>query len=115
MHSRSPTVALAVAGVGRLVSRHRLAGERRLLGAKVLRVGEPQVRRDLVARLQEHDVPRDELFGGDHARLAAAQRPGLGGQHVADRLQRLLGLAFLDKAEQRVEDDDGEDDRRVDP
>ena len=30
-------------------------------------------------------------------------------------LQRLLGLAFLDEAEQRVEDDDAEDDRRVEP
>ena len=30
-------------------------------------------------------------------------------------LQRLLGLAFLNEAEQRVEDDHAEDDRRIDP
>ena len=98
-----------------LVGRHRLAGKRRLLGAKVLRIHEPQVRGNLVARLKEHDVPRNELFRGNHARLAAAQGARLGGQHVADRLQRLLGLALLNEAEQRVEDDHAEDDRRIDP
>ena len=115
MHSRSPTVALAETGVCRLVGRHRLAGQRRLLGAQVLHIGEPKVGRDLVARFEQHDVPRHELFRGNHARLAAAHGPRLGGQHVADRIQRLLGLALLDEAEQRVEDDDAEDDRRVEP
>ena len=56
----------------------------------------------------EHPLRRKQVF-------AAAQGPRLGGQHVAYRLERLLGLAFLDKSEQCVEDDDAEDDRRVDP
>ena len=115
MHSRSPTVALSETGVGVLLRRHRLAGERRLFGAQVLRLEEPQVGRNLVAQLEEHDVPRNELLRGEHARLAAAHRPGLGGKHVADRIQRLLGPAFLDEPEQPVENDHGEDDRRVDP
>ena len=115
MHSRSPTVALAETGVGGLLRRHRLAGQRRFFGAQVLRLDEPQVRRNLVAGLEEHDVPRNELLRGKHARLAAAHGPRLGGEHVADRIQRLLGPALLDEPEQRVENDDGEDDRRVDP
>ena len=39
----------------------------------------------------------------------------LGGKHVADRIQRLLGLAFLDEPQKPVKNDNGEDDRRVDP
>jgi len=98
-----------------LVGRHRLAGQRRLLGAQVLRINKAQVRGNLVPRLQKHNVPRNELFRGNHARLAAAQGAGLGGQHVADRLQCLLGLALLNEAKQRVEDDHAEYDRRIDP
>src|SRR6516162_2162819 len=33
--------------------------QRRLLGAKVLRIGEAQVRGDLVPRLEKHNVPRN--------------------------------------------------------
>ena len=82
---------------------------------QVLSLEEPQVRRNLVAGLEEHDVPRDELIRGKHARLAAAHSPGLGGKHVADRIQRLLGPALLDEPQEPVENDDREDDRRVDP
>src|SRR5271165_4115618 len=64
---------------------------------QVLSLEEPQVRRNLVAGLEEHDVPRDELIRGKHPRLAPADGSGLGGKHVADRIQRLLGPALLDE------------------
>ena len=54
-------------GFGGLVDGHRLAGERRLLGPQVLDVDEAQVRRDLVARFEQHDIAR-----------APAPRPGSG-------------------------------------
>ena len=101
--------------VGVLLRRHGLAGERRLFGAQVLRLDEPKVRGNLVAGLKQHDVARDELFGGKHASLPAAHRPGFGREHVANRIQRLLGPAFLDESEQSVENDHGKDDRRIDP
>ena len=49
--------------------------------------------------------PGTSCFGRDHARLAAAQGAGLGGEHVADGVQRLLRLALLDEAEQGVDED----------
>ena len=36
-------------------------------------------------------------------------------QHVADRIQRLFGLAFLHEADQGIEHDDGENHSGVDP
>ena len=101
--------------IGSLLGRDRLAGERRLLGAQVLCVGEAEIGRHLVAGFEQHDVPRHQLVSRDHARLAAARRPGLGREHVANRVERLLGLAFLDEAEQRVEKHDPEDDPRIEP
>ena len=47
--------------------------------------------------------------------LAVAARPGLGREHVADRLQRLLRFALLEESEQGVDQDHPEDDPGVDP
>ncbi len=64
---------------------------------------------------EQHDVTRHELLGRDQAGLAAADGPRLCGKHVADRIQRLLGLALLEKPEQGVDDHDTQDDRSVEP
>src|SRR5262249_27264488 len=58
---------------------------------------------------------RNKLLGRNHARLAAAYRPGLGGQHVADGIERLLGLTLLNEPKEGVENDHAKDDCRVDP
>ena len=115
MHSRSPTVALPEtasvffsAGTDSPVS---AASSVRRFFASTSRKSAGI----LSPELEQHDVPGNELFGGKHARLAAAHGPRLGGKHVADRIQRLLGPALLDEPEQPVENDHGEDDRRVDP
>ena len=115
MLSRSPTVALAGTG-----SVFFSAGTDSPVSAasSVRRFFASMSRRSagiLSPELEQHDVARNELFGRKHARLAAAHGPRLGGKHVADRIQRLLRPALLDEAEQRVEDDHGEDDRRVEP
>ena len=73
--------------LGGLVGRDRFAGERRLLGAQVLHIGKPQIRRDLVARFEQHDVAWHKLLRRNHAGLAAAHGPRLRGQHVADRIR----------------------------
>jgi len=91
------------------------AGQSRFLGAQVLRIYESKVCGNFVSRLQEHDVPRHKLLRGNHARLAVAQSSRFCGQHIAYRLQRLLGLALLYEAEERVEDHHAKDDRRIDP
>src|SRR6516225_4984180 len=78
MFSRSPTVAFA-GTVSPLIGRHRLPSQRCLFGAQILGVDEPQVRRNFVAGLQDHNVSWYELLSWTHARLAAAHCPGLGG------------------------------------
>ena len=98
-----------------LIDGHRLARERCFLCPQVLDLDETKVCRDLVARFEEHDVARHQFFGRDQTNLPAAQGPGLRGQHVADRVERLLGLAFLNEAEQRIENDNAQNDRRVEP
>ena len=115
MHSRSPTVALSETG-----SVFFSAGTNSPVSAasSVRRFFASMSRRSagtLSPELEQHDVPRNKLIRREHAGLAAAHGPGLGGKHVADRIQRLLGPALLDEPEEPVENDDGEDDRRVDP
>ena len=102
-------------GRGRFVRRHRFAGERRFFRAQVLDVDEADVGWDLVAGFEEHDVARHERLRRDHRRLPVAQRSRLRREHVADRIERLLRPAFLKEAEQSVDDDHAEDDRRVEP
>jgi hypothetical protein len=87
MLSRFPDRRVRRHCIGALFRRHRFAGEGRLFGPQILRFDEPQVCGNLVTRFQQHDIPRNKLLGGDHAGLAAAHRPRLGGQHVADGIQ----------------------------
>ena len=68
-----------------------------------------------IARLQKHQIAGHQLFGWHCQALAAADRYGLWREHVPDGIQRPLGLAFLDKAEHRVDHDDAQDHSRVNP
>ena len=102
-------------GRGRFVGGHRFAGQRGFLRAQVLDLDKPDVRRDLVAGFEGHDIARHERFGRDHGGLPVAQGPRFRREHVADRIEGLLRPAFLDEAEQSVDDDDTEDDRGVEP
>ncbi len=99
----------------RLVGRHRLACQRRFLGAQVLDVDEADVGGDLVAGFERHDVARNELICRDRSGVPVAQGSCLRREHVADGIERLLRPAFLDEAEQSVDHDHAEDDRGVEP
>ena len=79
------------------------------------RMDEAQIGGYPIARLQKHQIAGHQLFGWHRQALAAADRYGLWREHVPDGIQRPLGLAFLDKAEHRVDHDDAKDHSRVDP
>ena len=78
------------------------------------RAQQAQVGRHAVARLEQHHVAGHELARQPtvmRARRRAA-RAARGRDQLADRVERLLGLALLEEADDRVDQHDGEDDRR---
>src|SRR6516225_1894491 len=115
MLSRSPTVAFAGTASTPFSAGTDFPGKGCFFGPQVLRLDQAQVGGNLVAGLQKNNVPRNKLLRSNHAGLATTHRPGLRGQHVANGIQRLLRLALLYESEQRVENDDTKDDRRIDP
>ena len=68
----------------------------------------------LLPGVQHDDVARHQPFGRDGAARAVAEHRGDRRQHLPDRVHGLFRLAFLDEADDRIDQDDGEDDRRVD-
>ena len=57
--------------------------------------------------------PGDEARRGDDRHLVVAADAGVGRLHLLERLERRLGAPLLEEAEERVEDDDEQDRRRV--
>ena len=100
--------------VDALVDGHRLAGQCCLRELEAGHLGEAEVRRDQPARLEEHDVPDDEVGRGDVRRRTVTDHPGLRRRHRVQRLDRLLGAERLDHADGRVEHDDDDDGDGVD-
>ena len=112
--------AVAERRVGRdrialLLDRHRLAGERGLLDAQVLDPEQPQIGGHAVAGLDQHHIAGHQLHGIDRKGVTVAQHRSLERQHAADRGQRPLGLAFLDKADDGVDDYHADDYAGVHP
>ena len=97
-----------------LVDGHRLAGQGRLVDLQVAALEQPQVGRHLVARREQDDVARHQFGCGDLMAFARPQDDRVARQHRRHGLQRALGLAFLDVADDRVDDHHAKDDRRVD-
>ncbi len=100
---------------GPLVDRLGLAGQCRLLQQEAARADQAKVRRHLVARLQDDDVAGHQLLGGDPGPLPLPQHERLGREHLADRIQCPLGPALLDEAHDRIDQNDAQDHRGVDP
>ena len=98
-----------------LLSGDGLAGDGGLLHLQVGGVYEAQVRRDHIPVAQEHHVAHHQLGGGDHALLPLAQHPGGGGAHPPQGLQGGLGLFLLNNADDGIDNDNGEDHRRLCP
>ena len=89
--------------------RRGLTGQSGLDALEGRRVQQPGVGRDQVAGFQHDDVTDDDVCSGNRSDLAVAPYLGLGRGHALERRDRFLGLELLDKADDRVEDDDGED------
>ena len=101
--------------VGRLVHRHALTGERRLVDPEVVGLHDATVGRDAVALLEDDEVARHELVSPDPAQLPVAHDARLRHRQPAQRVDTALGAVVLDEPEQAVEDDDGGDEPRVAP
>ena len=99
----------------RLVDGHGLAGQRRLVDREPGSRDQPSVRRHPLALAQDDEIAGDDLLDADLALAAGADHARAPLEHVAEREHRSLGSRFLDEAEQRVEDHDRRDRRRLDP
>jgi hypothetical protein len=102
-------------GVGLLVYRHRFAGEHGFIDAQIARLQQPHIRRQPVARGQQHHVTGHQLSRIDIVGMAIANHHGVRREHVADGLQRPLGLALLDEADAGIEQDHRQDHTGVHP
>lgn len=100
-------------GLGLFGDGDGFAREGRFVHLQLRNVDEPQVGRDLVARLQQHDVARHEHGGRHHLHQPAAQHGGVGRRQLAQRRHGLVGAPGLHKADNGVEHHDDEDHQRV--
>ncbi len=112
---RSPSGASAGTGATPLPDGNRFPGQRRLLNPQRLGLGQSEIGRHLVARLQEDDVARNQGVRRHHAAPAGAHHARLEREHLADRGERPLRLALLHEADERVDEDDARDDAAVHP
>ena len=102
-------------GLGVLLDRDGLAGERGLLDLHRGALDDAAVRGDGVAGLEQDDVAGDQIGARQVLEPPVADDLGLGGAHLLEGGEGLLGLGLLDHAEHGVDDDDGEDDDDVGP
>ena len=91
-----------------------LTGESGFIDRELGVTHESEIRRHLVAGLQQHQVTGDEFLGGHDPVPAVAHHLGIGADHRAQALQCRLGTGFLDEADDRVDQHHGEDHRGVD-
>jgi len=91
---------------GVLIHGNRLAREGRLLDFEDSRFREPHVRRDNDPRVQQHQVPGDNLRAGDGSDLSVAKDPHDGGGHLLEGLHGLFGTVLLGHADGGVQQDD---------
>ena len=65
--------------------------------------------------MQQDHISGNQFLGRNHARLPFTQGHGFGRKHVANRIQGFLGLSFLNKAKQGVDNDHAQDHRGIQP
>ena len=68
-----------------------------------------------VAGAQDNDVPWNQVARRDSLMFAVTLDAGIAGEHVADPLQGLFGVALLDMADQGVNHRHAEDHQGIDP
>jgi hypothetical protein len=100
--------------IDRLVDRHRLAREGRLVHRHPSSRDQSPVRRNALALAQNDQVPGDQLFHRQDSLAAGADDARVALEHSAQSQHRPLGPHLLGKSEQRVQDHDRSDRRRLD-
>ena len=80
---------------------------------RAVELDQARVRGDGVALLDEQDVARHHLRGGNALPRAAADHVRVRGRHAPQRGDRLLGARLLDVAHERVQQDHREDRDRL--
>ena len=93
----------------------RFAGQRRFVDVQIALVQQAQIGRHAVAGLQQHHVAGHELRRGNPQLLTAAPHRGLGDDHLRQRVDGLLRFRLLEVADDGVDEDDAENDRRIHP
>ena len=95
----------------RLLGRRRFPGQGGLVNGEVDGLRHTRVGGNPVAGAQEHHVARHQVARRNDDFLCVAQHVCDGRRHFPQRLERLPGTMFLDKAEQhREQHDHGDDD-----
>ncbi len=93
----------------------RFASQDSFFHAQVVHFEQPQIRRNTIARPQHHHVARHEGFARHRHNLAAAHHHRFVREHILNALQRLLGVALLNKADERVDYRHAENNKGIDP
>ena len=102
-------------GAGLLFDRECFSGEHRLIDEEVLRDQHHAVGRNQAAGGELHDVARHHVRRSQRQCFPAAQHIGVDGDLRTQFLDRVAGDVFLDEAEDRAAEHDGQYDARVDP
>ena len=98
---------------GGLADRMGLAGQRRLGHFGPMRLQHPGIGRHAIARFEQQDIARHELFGRNDAGFAITAYPRAWRQHAAQGGQRVLRTALLEESQGRIEKNDHGNDRRI--
>ena len=96
-------------GVGCLLNGNGLTRQHGFLDPQPAHLEKPEVGRHAVTGFQNDQVARHDLVAGNRPAPSGTQHRRLRSQHVADGLERLFRLAFLDEADDRVHDHHGQD------
>jgi hypothetical protein len=92
-----------------------LARKCRFRGAQLAAVEDAQVGGDLVAGGKPDHVTGHQMYRVHAPARSATHHRDFGGDRARQRRQCGLGLAFLQVADHRIDHDDAEDHRAVDP
>ena len=115
MQLRSPITACASTAWRVFFHGLGFAGQCRFFDAQLARFEQAQVGGDFVAGAEQHDVADHELFRRDLAALTVAQHRRVEREHVADGVQRTFRLAFLDHADDGVDEHHADDHAAIHP
>src|SRR5208282_3641851 len=108
------SAARDIRGTGDLLDGHRLARQRGLADKKIFRRDEAQVRGNDRARLEDDDVPGNDIDHWNLDFLPVADDEAIGLDHGLKLRDRLARAMLLDVAENDTEEDHASNDARGD-